>query len=321
MRVAVTGAGGFVGRRLVEVLSRRAGTDVVALNRSAVGRPVPGAAYHRVGDMASGGDYAGLLEGVEVLVHCAARVHVMREGAADALALYRRVNVEGTLALARQAAASGVRRMVFLSSVKVNGESTVMGRPFTESNAPRPLDPYGVSKLEAEEALLALGRSSGMEVVVIRPPLVYGPGVKANFASMMAWLYRGVPLPLGSVRNLRSFVALDNLVDLIVLSAGHPAAAGEVFLVSDGEDLSTTDLLLRMGRALGSPARLVPVPVGMMRRVAGLFGRGDMADRLFGSLQVDGSKAREVLGWRPVVSVDEGLRLAAEGFLGSRVKE
>jgi UDP-glucose 4-epimerase len=258
-------------------------------------------------------DWSTALNGVSVVVHCAARVHVMRDTSVDPLEEFRRVNVQGTLNLARQAAAAGVRRFVFVSSIKVNGEATQPGCPFTADDILAPLDPYGVSKMEAEQALREIVRQTGMEVVIIRPPLVYGPGVKANFAAMMRWLQRGVPLPLGAIHNQRSLVALDNLVDLIMTCIKHPAAANQTFLVSDGEDASTTELLRRMGQAMGHPARLLPVPASWLKLAAGLIDKRDVAQRLCGSLQVDISKTRELLGWVPPVSLDEGLRRAATG--------
>jgi nucleoside-diphosphate-sugar epimerase len=256
-------------------------------------------------------DWHDALAGCDAVVHLAARVHVMTETTADPLNEFRRVNVQGTLNLARQAAAAGVRRFVFVSSIKVNGEATQPGAPFTADDAPTPLDAYGVSKMEAEQGLREIARQTGMEVVIIRPPLVYGPGVKANFATMMRWLKRGVPLPLGAIHNQRSLVALDNLVDLIVTCLTHLAAANQTFMVSDGEDVSTTELLRRMGQAMGHPARLVPVPASWLKVAVGLLGKGDVAQRLCGSLQVDISKTRELLGWTPPVSLDEGLRRAA----------
>lgn len=274
----------------------------------------------RVGDLIPESDWKDALNGVDSVIHLAARVHVMRDEASDPLAEFLRVNVEGTLNLARQAAFAGVRRFIFVSSVKVNGESTVLGKPFFADDSPEPQDPYGISKLEAEKGLRKLASSTGMEVVIIRPPLVYGPGVKANFASMMSWLQRGIPLPLGAIHNKRSFVALDNLVDFIVTCLAHPAAANQTFLVSDGEDLSTTALLQRMGRALGKPARLMPVPAGLMVVAANLLGKGDVPQRLFGSLQVDSSKARHLLGWKPVVTVNEELQKTADVFISSRKK-
>ena len=267
-----------------------------------------------VSDLSVDTDWSLALLGVSQVVHAAARVHVMQDAALDALTEYRRVNVQGTLNLARQAAATGVKRFIFLSSVKVNGEATQPGQFFTADDAPSPQDPYGISKMEAVEGLREIAARTGMEVVIIRPPLVYGPGVKANFQAMTRWLVRGAPLPFAAItHNRRSLVALDNLVDLIVTCIHHPAAANQTFLVSDGEDLSTTDLLRRMGHALGKPARLLPVPPALLKLEATLLGKPEMAQRLCGSLQVDISKTRQLLGWSPPVSVDEGLRRAAMG--------
>jgi nucleoside-diphosphate-sugar epimerase len=263
-------------------------------------------------------DWQEALTDVDVVVHAAARVHVMNEVALDPLAAFREVNVEATLNLARQAAKSGVKRFIFISSIKVNGEVTEPGVVYRADDEPAPLDPYGISKLEAEQGLKLLAASTGMEVVIIRPVLVYGPGVKANFLSMMRWLYRGVPLPFGAVHNLRSLVAIDNLVDLIVLCAEHPAAANQVFLASDGEDVSTTQLLRKLAHALGKPARLLPIPAELMSGAASLLGQQDLADRILGSLQVDISKNYQLLGWEPPVSLDKALGLTAQHFLDSR---
>lgn len=265
--------------------------------------------------LASDTDWSEALKNVEQVVHLAARVHVMNDKSPDPLAEFRRVNVEGTAALARQAAVAGVRCFVFLSSVKVNGEFTEVGKPFTADDVPAPEDPYGVSKLEAEQLLRQIAGETGMEVVIIRPPLVYGPGVKANFESMMRWLARGVPLPLAAVtENRRSLVVLDNLVDLIVTCLNHPAAANQTFLVSDGEDLSTAQLLKRMGAAMGHPARLFYVPPALLKLGATVLNKPGIYQRLCGSLQLDITKTRQLLGWTPTVSVDEGLRRTAEGF-------
>lgn len=314
MRVLVTGASGFVGAAVLQRLA-----DEGQAARGAYRHDVPplpaGGQGVAVGDLGVAQDWSAALDGVDAVVHTAARVHVMQDAATDPLAEYRRVNVEGTLNLARQAAAAGVRRFVFLSSVKVNGETTRAGEPFTAAGAPAPQDAYGISKWEAEQALRDIAVHTGMAVVIVRPPLVYGPGVKANFAAMLHWLARGVPLPLGAVtHNRRSLVALDNLVDLIVTCLDHPAAANQTFLVSDGEDLSTADLLKRMGLALDRPARLFPLPSALLWAGATMLGKQGVCQRLCGSLQVDISKTRQLLGWSPPVTVDEGLRRTAEGF-------
>lgn len=265
--------------------------------------------------LASDTDWSEALKNVEQVVHLAARVHVMNDKSSDPLGDFRRVNVEGTANLARQAAAAGVKRFIYMSSIKVNGEFTEVGEPFTADDLPAPEDPYGISKNEAEQSLRQITAETGMEVVIIRPPLVYGPGVKANFESMMRWLARGVPLPLAAItENRRSLVALDNLVDLIVTCLNHPAAANQTFLVSDGEDLSTAQLLKRMGVAMGHPARLFYVPPALLKVGAGLINKPGIYQRLCGSLQIDITKTRQLLGWTPPVPVDEGLRRTAEGF-------
>ena len=313
MTTLVTGANGFVGSALCARL-RRDGVTVRGAVRSLNSKP-DGAEAFAIGSLSSYTDWTVALKNVEQVVHLAARVHVMNDKSPDPLAEFRRVNVEGTVALARQAAIAGVRRFVFLSSVKVNGEFTEAGHLFTEDDAPAPEDSYAVSKYEAEQLLRQIAAETGMEVVIIRPPLVYGPGVKANFESMMRCLARGVPLPLAAVtNNRRSLVALDNLVGLIVTCLNHPAAANQTFLVSDGKDLSTAQLLKRMGAAIGQPARLFYLPPTLLKLGASVLNRPGIYQRLCGSLQLDIAKTRQLLGWTPPVSVDEGLRRAAEGF-------
>lgn len=310
----VTGASGLVGGAVVEALARRQEHRVRAALRAPAALP-PGVESVRIGDLGREPDWHAALDAVDVVVHAAARVHAMHDSAVDPLAEFRKVNVAGTLCLARQAARAGVRRFIFISSVKVHGEGRSDGRPYAADDEPAPEDAYGLSKLEAERGLQQLATETGMELVIIRPPLVYGPGVRANFERMMSGLYRGLPLPLGAIHNRRSLVALDNLVDLILVCIEHLAAANQVFLVSDGEDLSTTDLLRRLGRALGKPARLLAVPAWLIVFGARLLGRGGMAQRLCGSLQVDIGKTRTLLGWTPPIGVDEALARAARHFL------
>lgn len=307
----VTGASGFVGSALARHLVER-GFAVRGTARGA-SSAMPAGVHPIHAELAERTDWSAALGGVDTVVHCAARVHVMREAAVDPLAEFRRVNVEGTLGLARQAAAAGVRRFVFLSSIKVLGESTRPGRPFTPDDRPAPEDAYGTSKHEAEAALLALAAATGLEVVIIRPPLVYGPGVKGNFASLVRWVRRGRPLPFGAIDNRRSLVALDNLVSFSALCADRarsPSAANQVYLVSDGQDESTPDLVRRIARAYGARPALLPVPPALMRGAARLLGRQAAADRLLGSLQVDSAKCGQ-LGWRPAVTMDQQLEKMA----------
>lgn len=313
MKVLVTGATGFVGTALVERLTADGVPVVAAVRRDAW---IGGAHTVAVGDIGPRTDWRAALAGVDRVVHLAARAHVTSDQSADPLFEFRKVNVEGTLALARQAAAAGVQRVVFVSSIGVNGIRSE--RPFSETDTPVPVEPYAISKLEAEEGLMRLARQTGMEVVILRPPLVYGPDAPGNFGRLLKAVRRGVPLPLGAVRNnRRSLVALDNLVDLIAICIDYPAAANQVFLAGDGEDLSTSELLRRMAAAMGKPDRLLPVPENWLVLGFRLLGKGDLAQRLCGSLQVDISKAREQLGWNPPVSVDEGLRKATGAFLRS----
>lgn len=312
--ILVTGASGFVGGALIQRLAIANPQEgiVAATRRQLENLPVD-VNQVQVGDLLPSTDWRIALQGVNVVVHCAARVHVMNEKSVDPLVEFRGVNVEGTLRLAQQAAEAGVRRFIFISSIKVNGESTELGCPFTPADAPAPQDPYGISKMEAEQGLRELSVRTGMEVVIIRPPLVYGRGVKANFAAMMQWLKRGVPLPLGGITlNRRSLIFVENLVDLIHICIDHPKAANQTFLISDDEDVSTTTLLRKMAKALGCSARLVNIPPTVIKLSARLIGKPGIADRLCGSLQVDITKTKEFLGWKPKFSLDEGLLRTAK---------
>ena len=309
MKVLVTGANGFVGRAmLLRLIDMTSLTAVGSVRSSAmpIDTVMPLLA---VGDLSAQTDWLGVLSGVQVVVHTAARVHVMHESAIDPLEAFRQVNVQGTLNLARQAAGLGVRRFIFISSIGVNGAET-FDKPFTDQDLTAPHSPYAVSKCESELGLQALSAETGMEVVIIRPPLVYGLDAPGNFGSLIRLLRRGVPLPLGAVHNQRSLVSLDNLVDLMVTCATHPAAANHTFLVSDGEDVSTTDLLRRIGKALGKQPRLLAIPMSCLKLVAALLGKSDVAKSLCGSLQVDIEKNWRLLGWTPPLSLDEGLQRA-----------
>ncbi len=310
--ILVTGAQGFVGLPLSTALVKL-GYQVRCAVRGSFNVNQSQETLS-VGDINGDTAWTEALVDVTVVIHLAARVHVMNETAADALSAYRKVNVEGTLNLAKQAALAGVKRFIFISSIKVNGEATALGHPYHEEQAPAPLDAYGLSKYEAELELQQLAKDTGLEVVIIRPVLIYGPGVKANFKAMMRCLALGMPLPLGGIHNQRSLLALDNLIDLIQLCIVHPAAANQTFLASDGMDLSTPELLKAMAEALGKPARLIKLPESLLMLGANLVGKQAMAQRLCGSLQVDNSKARELLDWQPPVSVQEALLKVADAY-------
>ena len=302
-RVLVTGATGFVGTALVHRLVDE-GWSVRAATRQKSDSARASVEQAVIGELTAENDWRLALAGQECVVHLAGRVHVMKEHCSDPLAEFRRTNVESTLNLARQANEAGVRRFVFLSTVKVNGERGL----YSDDDSPGPEEPYSVSKYEAELGLRKLARETGMEVVIIRPPLIYGPGVKANFRALIHAVERGIPMPLGAIHSRRSLLALDNLNDFILTCIQHPAAANETFLVSDGEDLTVTDLIRRLARAMGRPARLIPVPVSLLMWLAVLAGKRSVAEKLLCSLLIDGSRARRLLGWTPPISVDEGLR-------------
>ncbi|MDI3394713.1 SDR family oxidoreductase [Pseudomonas sp. V98_8] len=314
-RVLVTGANGFVGNAvLTRLLSDGRFTAVGGVRDLSKSSYPCEYVFFDLGTAFS----ASALVGVDTVVHAAARVHMMAGQGADDLSAFRVSNVDGTLRLATSAAQAGVKRFIFISSIKVHGEITLPDQPFTSFDMPAPVDAYGVSKWEAEEALRELGDRTGMEVVVIRPPLVYGPGVKANFLSMLRWVERGIPLPLGAIANRRSMVALDNLTDLIVRCIDHPAASGNTFLVSDGEDLSTTQLVRRLARSLNVRPRLIPVPQKVLSAGLVLLGKRSLATRLCGSLQVDMRRTCELLGWTPPVSVESSLAGVAKYYLETK---
>lgn len=311
-KLLVTGANGFVGRALCMEALRR-GLPVRGAVRSACQLPA-GAEPVIVGAIGSETDWSDALCGVETVIHLAARVHVMRDTVGDSLVQFRRVNTAGTEHLARCAAASGVRRLVYVSSIKVNGEATQGNQKFTEEDMPAPQDPYGVSKWEAEQALYRVADAEGLEVVVVRPPLVYGPGVKGNFAQLLEAIAKGIPLPLASVHNRRSLIYVGNLVDALIACATHPDAVDQTYLVCDGETISTADLVRQLATGMGVPSRLFAFPPALLIFAGRLFRKSQQMERLLGSLQVDGDKMRTDLNWIPPCSLQQGLRATAEWY-------
>lgn len=313
----VTGANGFVGSVLINELSR-SGYDVRQLLRNESSFKNPSVNKFWIDGLDNLGDLSKPLKDVEVLIHLAARVHVMNEKRKDPLSEYRRINVESTLNLARQAATSGVKRFVFLSSIKVNGEVTEKNKPFRADDIPNPKDPYAISKCEAEAGLMTLAKETGMEVVIIRPPLVYGPGVKANFLNMIKMLHAGIPLPFGAINNKRSLVFIDNLVDLVIKVIDHPGASGEIFLVSDDYDVSTSVLLNMLSVALmGREARLIALPQSLLRIIFKVLGKSALSDRLLDSLQLDIEKTKNKLDWMPPVTFDRAIKITANNYMNS----
>lgn len=314
MNVLVTGATGFVGRHLCTWLLAEGwkvrGPLLVSEQPSALIAGVEPVVVEPLGTQTP---WNHALTGIDTIIHLAARVHIMDDPSADPLKEFRAVNTEGTRRLAEEAVAAGVKRLVFISSIKVNGEESAT--PYTEDTPAQPMDPYGISKWEAEQVLRRIEAEAGLQVVVIRPTLVYGPGVKGNFINMMKAVRRGIPLPLASVRNKRSLIYVGNLVAALAICAEHPDAAGKTYLVSDGEDVSTPELIRRTASALDLPARLVPFPLSLMRLGGRFAGRSDSLNRLTGSLTVDSSKIRHELSWNPPFSMEKGLRETAKWFL------
>lgn len=314
MKILLTGFSGFIGLSLLFKLNNHL---VITIGRTPASKNV----NFFLKKLSTGEKYTVCLKGVNTVIHCAARVHLTKDCVSDPLNEFRAVNTDGTLNLARQAAKAGVKRFVFLSTIKVNGETTTGRAPFSESDSVSPHDPYAVSKTDAEVQLLALATHTGMEVVIIRPPLVYGPEVKGNFFSMIRLIKKNIPLPLGSItQNKRSLVALDNLIDFIILCADYkktPRAANQIFLISDREDVSTAELFRRVAKAYNKKSRLFPMPVWLLRLLAKISGQMGLADRLLGSLQVDSSKAGDLLDWKPIITMEEQLRKMAEADLNS----
>lgn len=311
-KILVTGASGFVGRVLIKALNSR-DFNVVGVGRKQIESVAN--TFFVVPDFSKHDVWKGPLQGCDVVIHLAARVHIMQDHVVDPLKAFLATNLQATTNLAKQAAQAGVKRFVYVSSVKVNGEMTG-NRAFTDLNEVNPQDPYSVSKWEAEKALHQISERTGLEVVIVRPPLVYGSGVKGNFAQMISVIAQGVPLPLAAVNNLRSLIYVENLVDALILCANHPGAVGQTYLVSDGEDISTPDLLRKLGNAMGRPARLFFCPLALLKLAGRLVGKIDQIDRLTGSLQVDSSKIRRELAWQPPFTLDDGLQATAKMING-----
>ena len=312
----VTGANGFVGRALCATLEQ-CGHEVIGAVRKIRSAEPKHIKYITVGEVNGQTDWSIALAGVDVVIHLAARVHEMHDTASDPLARFCHVNMAGTENLARRAAANGVKRLVYVSSIKVNGEETLSGQHYFECDKPAPQDPYGISKWEAEQALHHVAKETGLEVVIVRPPLIYGAGVKGNFLQMIRVIARGIPIPLALVYNQRDLVYVDNLVDALIACATHPKAAGQTYLVSDGESISTNELIHSLAKALNKRYLVFPFPISVMRFCAGLFGKSAAVDRLTQSLQIDSSKIRKELSWKPPYTMQQGLQATADWYLQS----
>jgi nucleoside-diphosphate-sugar epimerase len=307
-QVLITGATGFVGKEMRHQL-RIQGIPCVEAVRYKINPD-----QFEMGNLNEKTNWTTALSGCDVVVHLAARVHMMQDKVGDPLGAYREVNVDATMALAEQSASLGIRRFIFVSSVKVNGEATT-DKAFTAHDVPAPLDPYGQSKMEAEYALQKLGQKTGMEIVIVRPPLVYGPGVRANFLRLMQLVRLGIPLPLGNIHNCRSMVALDNLVNLLMVCIEHPNAAGQILMVSDDEDMSTSALIKVLAQAMNKKIILLPIPSTLIRVGSRLIGKVNAADRLLGSLQVDIRHTKKTLNWTPAISSVVGIQKTVSHFL------
>ena len=315
-RVLITGASGFIGQHIVRVLCNHNYILRKAVRDGNKNDCAPDISI--VGNIDGMTSWKKALRDVDIVIHLAARVHLLKDNTANPLYEFRKVNVNGSINLARQAAESGVKRLIFLSSVKVNCEQSSSGIPLTEASPLLPESAYGISKMEAEQGLLNIAKKTGLEVVILRPPLVYGPGVKGNFLNMMEWLIKGIPLPFGAINNNRSFVAVENLVNFLVLCLDHPAAVNQIFFVSDGKDLSTTELLRCLAKKMSCPSRLVPIPQRLLEISLKTIGRQDLVSKLCKSFQVDIRKAQTFLGWQPIITIESGLDNTAKWFMGHR---
>lgn len=317
-KILITGATGFVGRALFENLKSKKKYLTHLTIRTNQKELFEGGKTFNIGEIDSNTNWKDALDGVSCIVHCAARAHIMEKKQTDSLNVYRRINVDGTRNLAKQAALRGIKRFIFLSSVKVNGEETIASKSFKYDDIPQPEDSYGVSKWEAEQALLEISKKTGLEIVIIRAPLIYGVEVKGNFLRLLDLIYKQIPLPLNSINNSRSFIGLDNLVDLIIHCIDHPNATGKTFLVSDDEDISTPDLIRKLSKIMGRSTRLFSFPISILKLMSYLIGKTLKVNRLIGSLRVNSSYTRKILEWNPPFSLDEGLEKTVLWYLKSR---
>jgi nucleoside-diphosphate-sugar epimerase len=311
MNILVTGATGFIGNKLCQVLSMR-GDAVVAVARKQVNIDTNITVINKV--LSKDTDWQDCLKDIDVVIHLAGRAHVMNDVSENPYQAYADINIDATKQLAEQAALSGVKRFIYLSSIKVNGERT-KDIAFSETDSPQPEDDYGKTKYEAEKALNSIGKDTGMEVVIIRPPLVYGEGVKANFKSLIKLAQLNIPLPFGAIRNKRSLVYIENIIDFILLCTHHPSAANQTFLISDDDDVSITRLIQEIKEASGKRSLLIPVPQSWLKFVLQLIGKSSLSDRLLGNLQVDMTKAKTLLDWKPPFTVEQGINKTIEAYL------
>jgi nucleoside-diphosphate-sugar epimerase len=313
MNILVTGANGFVGKALVSSLIHTTHTVIACVRQSV--EPTLDCEYRFIDRLDSHTEWLSVLLNIDVVIHCAAKASITQQEAKGPNFSLTEVNTLATLNLARQAADAGVKRFIFISSIKVNGEGTKIGKPYTEDSKPNPIDPYGISKYEAEQGLLNIAETTALEVVIIRPTLVYGKNVKGNFHSLMKWTYKGVPLPIGGIKhNLRSLVSVDNLVDFIITCIEHKNAKNEIFLISDDDDISTADLLKEISKGLGVKNKAVNIPPKLIDTAASAVGKSSVAQRLSGSLQVDISKAKNLLDWKPKYSTSESIQKTAKSY-------
>jgi nucleoside-diphosphate-sugar epimerase len=316
-RILITGSNGFVGQNLCKKLISKKYL-IRKIIRSSLKKKEEHSEVCNVGEINKDTNWSIALKNIDCVIHCAARVHSINEDKADSLDLYRKINVDGTRNLAEQSVKAGVKRIIFLSSIKVNGEETKFSSPFKYDDVPKPESSYAISKWEAEQALEAISKKYGIEIVIIRPPLIYGPNVKGNFLRLINLANHQIPFPISKVNNLRSFVSLNNLVDLICCCINHPSAPGKVFLVSDGMDISTLELIKKIGYALGKPQRLIPIPLFILRFLGKIIGKSSEVERLLGDCQVDCKNTCEVLNWKPYMKIDDGILESVKHYLSQK---